>query len=302
MSKSDNSEHVIEEKDLKKYLESNSDFHFEIEALNRLSRLGYECKHGGMYVDPVTTKRRQFDLRGVRRYGRRVVRLAVECKNLRPTFPLLVHRIPRRAEESFHEIAIAVDRDQTSLVKRDTVTPPACEPQAKNVRLEGHKSIYRPAEPVGKSTVQVGYIPQKDGRFKTNDEEIYKGVEQATSSAQDLIDHATYEAGETAESALLSVVIPVVVVPDSTLWVVDYDSDGEIVGRPRRVRRCSYYVGASYYGGDNLSGSSYHVSHLEFVTLSGLAELVDDLGGNTAKLGVLFPDDLLLNLRKSLHG
>jgi hypothetical protein len=128
-------------------------------------------------------------------------------------------------------------------------------------------------------------------------------MEQATSSAQDLIDHATYEAEETAESALFSVVIPVVVVPDSTLWVVDYDSDGKIVGRPRTVRRCSYYVGASYYGGDNLSGSSYHVSHLEFVTLSGLAELLDDLAGNEAKLGVLFPaNDLVWELRTPLHG
>jgi hypothetical protein len=63
-----------------------------------------KCEHGGVYEDPVTEKARQFDIRGLLELGQiNRVRLAVECKNIRENFPLVVLTVPRSVDESYHE-------------------------------------------------------------------------------------------------------------------------------------------------------------------------------------------------------
>jgi hypothetical protein len=220
----------------------------------------------------------------------RCVNLAVECKNLEPHFPLLIFRLPRRDEESYHEIVCAIDRDQYSLSK-NSPSARAFEVQAISVRLTGSDSIYKPGEHVGKSTDQVG--KDKQGQFVTGDSEVYSKWAQAISSAQDLIDHAFCEAEELGEVMLLSMVVPVVVVPEGTLWAVDYDSVGKMTGGPRQIARCAYYVKMSYFGGDKLSGGHYNISHLEFVTSSGLEQLIKDLTEDDSKIDSVFPIDLI---------
>ena len=53
----------IDSTDLVEFLDTSSDFAFELACVKRLSELGYRCQHGGSYVDPVTKKARQFDIR-----------------------------------------------------------------------------------------------------------------------------------------------------------------------------------------------------------------------------------------------
>jgi hypothetical protein len=53
----------IDQADRIAYLEKVSDFAFELRCLERLTKLGFQCQHGGSYTDPVTNKTRQFDLR-----------------------------------------------------------------------------------------------------------------------------------------------------------------------------------------------------------------------------------------------
>ena len=53
----------IKKEDVERYIEENSDFRFEMQVLNELNCLGYDCEHGGQYIDPYTKKSRQFDIK-----------------------------------------------------------------------------------------------------------------------------------------------------------------------------------------------------------------------------------------------
>ncbi len=48
--------------DLVEFLNTTSDFGFEIKVMKVLAGLGFKLKHGGTYIDPVTEKPRQFDI------------------------------------------------------------------------------------------------------------------------------------------------------------------------------------------------------------------------------------------------
>src|SRR5713101_7395856 len=61
-------------------------------------------QHGGTYTDPVSGKPRQFDYRCTLRKGAARLSLAVECKNLSPSSPLVVCGIKRREDEAFHDL------------------------------------------------------------------------------------------------------------------------------------------------------------------------------------------------------
>ena len=48
----------IQEQDLKEFLESYSDFSFELSVLKMLREKGLECEHGGVYEDMKGSRRR----------------------------------------------------------------------------------------------------------------------------------------------------------------------------------------------------------------------------------------------------
>src|ERR1700691_3590339 len=94
--------------DLIEFLDGSSDFGFELRCVEALSKLGFRCEHGGSYVDPVTKKARQFDIRARNDDEADVrIRCAVECKNLAKNFPLLIMCVPRAQGESFHELVFS---------------------------------------------------------------------------------------------------------------------------------------------------------------------------------------------------
>jgi len=140
--------------DLKEYLASASDFAFELEVLKTLRELGFECQHGGTYEDTQTSKLRQFDLCASIKLGYANLYLAVECKQIGANFPLLVLRVPRRAEESFHDTLLTIDRKRRRLP--GSVAIPAMETRGEAIRVADRNSLYPRDEPVGKSCAQVG--------------------------------------------------------------------------------------------------------------------------------------------------
>ncbi len=78
----------IEKKDIIEYLNSYSDFSFEIKVLNKVISLGFKCEHSGTYKDPVTGVTREFDIRATKKihdYDKKTLYLclAIECKNVR---------------------------------------------------------------------------------------------------------------------------------------------------------------------------------------------------------------------------
>lgn len=282
--------------DIREFVEEHSDFAFELSVYNQLTKLGFTCDHGGTYTDPLTEKIRQFDIRATwidhsqLVFPPEQIRLAVECKQLRDNFPLVIHTVPRKFDEGTHDIVLSVDREKFSLPTRETITVPAFVPSAMKRKVEGRFSIYNEKHPVGKSCAQVG---RDHSGITSTDSEVFSKWTQAISSAQSLADQACDERSrQLYRGALVTLILPVVVVPNDRLWEVHFNADGTLDGEPRRVNRCPYWIDSTFECGDRSTGFSYTLSHLEFVTTDGLDELVrelmDDLnrGSNFARRDV----------------
>lgn len=278
----------IAQADLIEYLNDHSDFSFELNVLKSLVASGFTCEHGGTYADPVTHRPRQFDIRATRIFDLCFLRLAVECKNLRPNFPLLISCLPRRVDEAFHELVVSADPDFSDpwAIGQWVGVNPKLDRQPQTVRLDGSDSLYEPGEPVGKSCEQIGRTLHNND-ITANDAEVYDKWSQALSSAHDLIYLANNDVQRTRKFAI-SLVIPVVVVPNGRLWFSRFDQDGNRTADPTQTNRCSYFVGRSYS-----ALAEFTVSHLEFVTLDGLTSLVGSLCGSDADNA--FPGRPILN-------
>jgi hypothetical protein len=260
--------------DLIEHLNTSSDFAFELRCLELIGSMGFECRHAGSYTDRVTKKTRQFDLRVQRNIGDRWrVRCAIECKNLRHSFPLLVSCVPRSVDESFHYLISAFHPDLVERSAPPTYLPDFRE-RCKSLRADSPFSAYRPGDPVGKNCAQIGR--SHDNAIVTNDFEVFEKWSQALASAQDLADDSTEE-GEARHDAFVSLVLPVLVVPDGTLWTVEFASNGTRCTDPSKTDRCSFFVGQFYSAGSTFHTTGITISHLEFVTCSGLKSLMGDI-------------------------
>ncbi len=282
------SQDAVTKEDIDDYLANSSDFAFELRVLKCLTDKALACRHGESYVDPVTGKDRTFDIRAIWQGDNCCLALAVECKNLRQTYPLLIHCVPRTAGEAFHNVSAAVDGERLEYSMSRFVMP---RPHCKVFRREGASSLYKSGDPVGKSCVQVG--SKNDSTKKPSDADIYDKWSQAISSLYDLTYNATsVEAGNSLPLAL-TILLPVLVVPDERMWVVEYDCSGGMASGPRQVDRCSYYLNKSYWHDHAYVGEGLTVSHLEFVTQRGLVELIDMITADALGPKKLFALDVV---------
>ncbi len=269
----------IEPKDLEEYISTSDDFRLELEVLNSCSKLGFPTQHGGTYQDPVTKKDRQFDLRTQITKGLCVLKLAVECKNLKTNFPLLVSRVPRTENESYHEIVIS--------------TRPSDDPAFASLALtnsEAHRfssadGIFPFKGPVGKSTVQVGR--NSAGEIVSGDSEVYEKWSQALASAFDLVSDSNTDYKEFEEGIAATVVLPILVVADASLWVADYSLTGEPEGSPKPCEECQLFIGKDVFTG--LPGVEYNFSHLMIFTKTKFEGYLSRLTSNDKYWDLLFP-------------
>lgn len=284
----------IDANDIADYLASESDFAFEIRVVKELRRLEFEVEHGGTYIDDVSGKPRQFDVRATLANDIRVIRLATECKNLKSTFPLLVSCLPRTPDEAFQDISLSVNTKvftfPDSPQRDSSLRLPALEPSLKTLRIYGSNCLYHAEMPVGKVVAQIGR--DTNGQFTVNDSEVYGKWSQALSSADDLVSMAGGAAEQTPANARLSCVIPALVVPDNTLWMCGFDFDGNRVINPVQCDRIQLYVAkrpaCEERGLPHSIGQPYTLSHLEIVTFTGLKDLVTALTAHR----LLMPDDV----------
>lgn len=267
--------------DVREFVEDHSDFAFELSVYNQLTKLGFTCDHGGTYTDPLTEKIRQFDIRATWTdqsqwlLPHEQIRLAVECKQLQDNFPLVIHTVPRKFDEGIHDVLLSVNPDKFRLPTGEGITVPALAPSAMKRKVAGRFSIYNEEQPVGKSCAQVG---RNQSGITSTDSEVFSKWTQAISSAQVLADQACEEgARQEYRGALTTLILPVVVVPNGRLWAVHFNADGSLDAEPQQVIRCPYWINSTFECGDRLTGFSYTLSHLEFVTTDGLTELVRDL-------------------------
>ena len=135
-------------------------------ALAELRSLGFDATHAATYVDPATSKMRAYDIRA-RWFGAgRSIRLAVECKNLKPSAPLLVHATPRAMSESFVSV-VARYRIGGSLFQD----------------LHAQPNVYEADEPVADRWIDR----EGNGRFKSTDSATYDKWFQAVNGCYDLV-------------------------------------------------------------------------------------------------------------------
>lgn len=256
--------------DLSEYLKSYSDFSFELSVLKMLRTSGIDCEHGGHYEDPVTNKSREFDIRAKITIERYRVRMAIECKNIRENFPILISCVPRDAKESYHQIALVKKRKAESYAIADSLH----QARVTTMRIQQPHSLYKVGEPVGKSTAQVGRA--MDGTIFTNDSELYEKWGQCLSSANDLARRMYWDGDD--EEISYSALFPFVVVPNGRLWMVTYDNDGNSTTDPLQTDRCSCYIDKDYEIGTTPIGvpTWLWLSHIEIVTFKGMKEFVQN--------------------------
>jgi hypothetical protein len=270
----------ITESALSDYLSTGDDFGFEMVVLHNCLEKGFNAEHGGTYRDPITNKDRQFDIRLRHPKGLAVLKLAVECKNLGRNFPLLVSRVPRRAEESFHEIMRSRHTSLGSLIQGATNSDPA-------------DSLYACGQLVGKSTTQVGYTEKGD--LTTGDSDVYEKWSQAVASSHDLVWEGPWQPSRSGNAAF-SVVLPVLVVADGTLWTADYTADGQLIGKPQPCDECEFFLGKQVPPSLHPQPISYRISHLHLLTRTRFGGFLARIASNPKYWDMIFPPPLLKRL------
>lgn len=272
--------------DMLEYLNSYSDFSFELGVLKMLRERNIECEHGGHYEDPVTNKSREFDIRATKTIKQYRVRLAIECKNIRENFPILISCVPRHEQESYHQIALVSEPKSDSTMIALSIH----QSRAKTLSIQGEHSLYKAQFPVGKSTVQVGRTP--DNGISANDSELYEKWGQCLSSVKDLVDRVYWDGGrKDTEKVYLSAVFPFVVVPNGRLWTVSYDEDGARTSDPTPADRCPCFINKDYEMGTNLASARIWLSHVEIVTYDGMRAFVEQFLMTEDGMAQVFSND-----------
>jgi len=274
----------IDASDINKYLSSQDSFQLEMAVCNECVLEGLKSTHGGTYIDPVTNKARQFDIRAIaensKNFPQKFMRLAIECKSLKKDAPLLISRVPRSKEESFHEFIYSANRNLSNLAVVGSGT---------TVRVENQ--IYKQGQFVGKAAVQVKRNENNGTIISMGDSDIYEKWAQAISSAHDLVYHSI-DAWRMSGSTVCSMVLPILVVNDKTLWAVDYALDGTQTGDPTMIEECKYYLGREIPSEDGKM--KYMLSHLHIVTRKGFRNLLIGLKHTEGFWDFLFPKFALL--------
>jgi hypothetical protein len=259
----------ITERDIEEYLRTRSDFDLELFVYRKLLEHGCQALHGGTYIDPIAGKARQFDIRATWELYRGheklpVCRLAlaIECKSLSAEAPLLVSRLPRPPADSYHELMHSwLLEDQRNKM-------------ARILGSEGASGIYRPGDPTGKRTAQVSRLGS--GAFKDDDRDSYEKWSQALASSADLIRDSVTAASDGQQA--LTLILPVLVVADDTLWVADYSEAGTHDGVAHTTDAVELFVNREYPWDLALSKVQqlYRISHLHIYTRRGFAAFVQD--------------------------
>lgn len=261
------SSNPIEQSDIEEYLSNYSDFSFELKVLNKFLDLGFECENSGTYEDPITNKSREFDIRALITKGNFRIHLSVECKNIRENFPLVVHCLKRKENESYNELIHTFEpRTQTQQVGPISLPlPSGFIENSRSIKAQNELSLYPKDVFVAKSADQVGRNLNRE--ITSTDGGVYDKISQAVNSCFDLISEAHYLNTENSQN-FLTLVCPVLVIPDASLWQVKYSDDGSQIGDPEHINHISYYIGKEWMVGSGFTSLSYKLSHLEIVTFS----------------------------------
>jgi hypothetical protein len=244
-----------------------------------------QVQHGGTYTDSVTQKPRQFDYRCWLRQGDAQLKLSVECKNLSLSNPLVVCGTKRRKNEAFHEL---IESRQGTFQRRGA-TFTGLSSITRHALMED--CFYLPDEFVGKSLIRIQ--TDKNPMVKTSDADIYDKWSQALSSSVELAQSACGAAMEFKVNHFYTAILPIVVVPDRSLWSVAYDITGGISADPVEADSCELFVGRDIEVNGPIRTPNYQrfmFSHVHFFTLNGFASFLSKMVTDEHAWGKIFTD------------
>lgn len=264
---------------VKQVIEAEDDFGHEMRVGNEIKKAAgavpsgffwpaemVYLKHGHTYIDPITSKDRQFDFRCQIRFNdspgnpnQYCVLLAIECKNLHNSSPLAVCGTDRTFDEAFH-----------TFVESKAPNNILMSPTAKTVR---GSRLYPQNSFVGKSLVR---LKEDKGKLRTDPQgDLYDRWSQAIASAKEMAREATFFSFVNHCDRYCSFVLPIVVVPDGLLWSVTYNDTGKVRNEPTLVDRCEFFIGAKIEL--HPSNPRLALTHIHFATVKGFTELLKDL-------------------------
>jgi hypothetical protein len=245
-------------------LQRTDDFGFELRTKGVIEAAGGLVTHGWTYIDPIEEKPRQFDLRAkFLNFGteRHHLFLAAECKNLDPVAPLVISGITRSKKEAFYDFVRA---DRTNGLRQYVM------------RVQSDCELYPQGGFVGKSLLRLKLDDKaKDGprlvQASDKESDIFGRWSQALASSADLCREAAW-AGESSEKVHDTLIIPAVVVPDGSLWTVEYNSDGTVREEPKMAQATTIFVNHEItIVPRNLW---INLSHVHFFTLAGVRDFL----------------------------
>lgn len=247
----------LTQSDLSNFVSESSDFAFEMSTLALLRSLDLDADHASTYVDPLTSRLRSYDIRARWNDEGKSIRFSVECKHLRNTAPLLIHATPRLEAEAFHTIIIRY---------RSGAMPIHDE--------HAWSTVYEPGGAVGRQTDQP--TKDKDG-FRSIDAATYDKWLQAVNGCSGLLEEMVrtplYKKPE------VCAIVPILVVPQDTLWQLDYDSAGTVTKPVRSIERTTLILRHACRVSTPFVSVNYNISHLEIVTLPALRQRIKNLIG-----------------------
>lgn len=243
--------------DLQEYLATCDDFQFEREAYSWARELNMQASHAGLYLDPIKHLPRQFDVRASMVIETRKVNLAIECKANSADNPLLISRVPRADEESFHEFLYT-----------GGYTPIIGGPAVAHVKSR----LFVAGAPVGKKMQQV---TRKETKVIAIGD-LFDKWSQAMASVGDMTKQAAEELRPSKQARHCIGFMPVLAVSDDALWSVDYSTDGRAFSAPAPATEVTFYMGRRFDLGQ-VGGQTIVVSHLHIVTRSRLKNLLREV-------------------------
>lgn len=280
----------ITDADIEEYLRTRSDFELELFVYRTLRESGCAASHGGTYIDPLSGKARQYDVRALFEIYRGNaslpkcrVAMAIECKSLSPEAPLLVSQVPRAPQDSHHDLLHSWPRQKQG----QTLA---------GVLKQEPSRLYQLDQRAGKRTAQVS---RSNNGFKDDDRDPYEKWSQALASAADLVKAAAAAASDGQQA--LSLILPVLVVADGTLWVANYSEDGARVGVARAVDDVELFVDREYTwhtAADNYPAMIYRVYYLHIYTRTGFSHFVQQLSRDERLRHIMFEPALRKLLEK----
>ena len=262
----------VDAKVLQRYIKENSDFEFELRVYNRISSMKLTCSHGGYYTDFITKLSREYDIRACSTEGNTQCDITLECKNIKENFPIVAHCVPRRLEESFHQLLIHVEGPFFKRKSHDIIELQAYKGPCRIAQTKYPKTPYRSEDLVAKSICQVG-VNKSDNKIVSNGTDFYPKIQQCLNSMYELFDFA----GTHTEKDKIHAFLPVFVIPDGRLWQIAHDETGKLTKAPKQIEHISYYVNQRWeIPYQDTYWAAIYLSHIEIVTESAVEKIIKE--------------------------